>query len=535
MDYEDEKKLLEGLSPEVLAKLKPLLEQIVNKKENQIELAEQCVSRALGFNKGVNPIFHADMYKATHAAQIPEGTTFIQSYMEARSGDGLQNVVFFGLQFLLIELAKLTITQENVDEAEIVFAKTFFSSEIFNKAGWQKIVDNGGKLPIAIRALPEGIVVPRGTPLFTVETTNPEVPWIANWVETQILHVWHPITVASLAFKQRVELQSRILKEGFDADFANFMAKVSFIDFGMRGTTDLVACERAGAAVLTCFVGSDNTVGGMGLIQAYEGQDLPMESVFCSVPASEHMTMTIRGKSCEFESYANMLKVYPTGIVSVVSDSYDYNNAVENLWCSELKTLVLDRYEKAKAALPNLPHNVTIRPDSGDAITNIIFTLEKIAEVYGEKKSPNGNYRVVSDVFRVLQGDGINAESYPLLLDAIQEKGFSVTNIVAGSGGGLLQQLNRDTMRCAIKANCAIVDGEERQVNKETKGKVSKKGRLSVELENGVYKTYAEGKGNEDKNLLQLVFKDGVILRKATAKEVREKIDAAVQAEISRQ
>ena len=123
----------------------------------------------------------------------------------------------------------------------------------------------------------------------------------------------------------------------------------------------------------------------------------------------------------------------------------------------------------------------------------MVWTLGELYKAFGGEEK-NG-FKVLHPSVRIIQGDGISLETYPVLLDAVQAAGFSVTNVVVGSGGGLLQKVNRDTIRFAIKANYAVVDGEERAVQKETAGKKSKRGRLTVELEDGEYKTYQSGQG----------------------------------------
>lgn len=478
---------------------------------------------------GPNPIMFADMYKMTHASQLPPNTTSLLSYFEAREGAQYPNVVVFGLQFLLHELAATRITQAHVDEATSVFRQTFGSDGVFNREGWQRIVDDGGHFPVVIRALDEGSVVPPGNAIFTIENTNPRVPWITNWLETQLMHIWYPLTVASLAFHQRQVIEKALVREGFMPQAAAGIAKFSMVDFGMRGVSDLTAAARGGAAVLTSFASSDNTLGGKQLYDKYDGKGcgLELSEVFRSVPASEHMTITIWGREYEEIAYRNMLKTYPTGIISVVSDSYDYEYAVKALWCDKLLEAVKRRYRNAKEVKPDAPATLVIRPDSGDIVANIIMTLESVAAAYGESKTPKG-YRVVHESVRVIQGDGIDADTLDMVLNALQGSNWSATNVVFGSGGGLLQKVNRDTQRCAIKACAATVDGKERFINKETPGKRSKRGRLCVQIgENGCYETIAEGNGDSEKDLLQEVFRDGKILRFATVKSVRDAVDAA--------
>lgn len=515
-----------ALPAELLAKLQTLQEEIAKSDD------PDAMRRLIRTSLSTNPIMMADMYKASHASQLPADTTFILSFFEAREGAELPLIVNFGLQMILDEISAIRITSDHIDEAKEFFNATFSTKNIFNEEGWREIVANGGHIPVAIHALPEGMVVRPGVPLFTVENTNPKVPWIANWLETFLMHVWYPITVASLAFHQRQVLERKLSVEAVLPDSSiPDAAKLAFVDFGMRGVSSMTSAARAGAAVLTSFTSSDNALAGYELGKAYAENDY--SKVLGSIPAAEHMTITIHGKDGmsnlerEKQAFLNMLSVYPTGPVSVVSDSYNYRDAVEKLWCGELVEIVKTRFRKAKVADPKSFHTLVIRPDSGPMIDNVLFTLDKIADAYGYTQTANG-FKVVSQEVNVIQGDGIDLTTYSLLLDALHEHKWSVTNLVAGSGGGLLQKVNRDTLRCAIKASFVTVDGKNRGIQKETVGKKSKRGRLSVELEeDGEITVHEDGKGTPERNLLGLVFKDGKRLRTETLTDVRGRVDDA--------
>ncbi len=470
---------------------------------------------------GLNPLFNADMYKVTHHSQLPPDTEYIQSYFEARAGAALENVVVFGLQFLIHEIAAVRITKANVEEAEKVFNATF-PSQVFNKKGWMAIVDAGGHLPVRIRALPEGKVVRPGIPHFVVETTNPDVPWIGNWLETWLMHNWYTVTVATIAFHQRQTLESYLVTEGIDdAEVVKF-SKTAFVDFGMRGATTMQAAARGGAAVMTSFNSSDNALAGIQFAESYNADD--MNSVFSSIPAAEHMTVTIYGEEGEELAYKAILASTP-GPISVVSDSYNYKEAVKKLWCGSLRDVVKARYEKSidDGAIPAV---LVIRPDSGDMIENILFTLDMLAKAYGVT---GDEFRKVHDCVRIIQGDNITMETYETLLSALHKAKWSVTNIAVGSGGGLLQKVNRDTLKCAIKASLATVGGIERQICKKTPGKESKRGRITVECEEDTFVVKQEGKGDPDKDVLSVVYEDGKAIGCNSVKSVRNNVDSALR------
>jgi nicotinamide phosphoribosyltransferase len=250
----------------VLSKLDELIKSIAETAD------PDATRRFMRTRFSTNPIMMADMYKASHAAQLPNDTTFITSFFEAREGSELPHVVNFGLQMLIGEIAAIRICKEDVDEA--FFAKTFGADNIFNETGWREIVDGGGYLPVAIHALPEGMVVPPGTPLFTVENTNPKVPWIANWLETYRMNAWYPITVASVAFRQRQTLERYLaLQQVVPESSIASAAKLAFVYFGMRSVSSMTSAARAGAAVLTSFATSNSTLGGYELGKAYGEAD----------------------------------------------------------------------------------------------------------------------------------------------------------------------------------------------------------------------------------------------------------------------
>lgn len=480
-----------------------------------------------------NPIIDlADMYKTSHKDMYPEKMTVLQSYGEAREGSSIPHIVSFGMQVLVNELCGLRVTETHIQEAAVFFEATFGDKGVFERIrpGWQAIVDAGGYLPVRICALPEGTVVPPGTPLFTVESTNDKAPWVANWLETKLSHIWYTTAVASVAFALRQSLEARCIDEGMTpAEAAEHAKKAGICDFGLRGVECLDAGRRGGMAALTSSMSSDNTAG-MAAIQAHY-PDSPSSHSFkgigASIPAAEHSTITAHGKANELEAYKHILERFPTGPVSIVADSYDYHQAITTIFCGELKQAIDDRYAKAVKAVPDGFHAVVIRPDSGDMLKDVPFTLSELFRAFGGHVTAKG-FKVLHPSVRVIQGDGIDLESYPKLLAAVQEAGFSVTNIVAGSGGGLLQKVNRDTIRFAIKANSAVIDGEPREIQKETVGKKSKRGRLSVqEVADGEYKTFQSGTGDEGTNLIRMVYENGDAYHTERLADVRERIDAA--------
>ncbi|MFH4982297.1 hypothetical protein AB6A40_009006 [Gnathostoma spinigerum] len=389
-----------------------------------------------------NVLFLADSYKVTHHSQYPQGTTHIYSYFESRGGK-FPEVCFFGLQYILKRwLVGPVVTKEMVKEAKDFYRSHFENLDVFNEEGWNHIVDmHGGRLPLRIKAVPEGSVVPVRNVLFTVENTDPVVPWLTNWFETLLVQVWYPLTVCTNSRAQKAII-ARYLAETSDS-MESLPYKLH--DFGYRGSSSVESAAIGGAAHLVNFVGTD-TIAGLQLCRKYYSS--PMAGF--SVPAAEHSTITAWNKSGESAAYLNMLKQFPVGTVSVVSDSYDVFNAVSNIWGDELRQYVLDRANKGR---------LVIRPDSGDPSQVVLKVLALLAEKFPVEKNRKG-YRVLPPYLRIMQGDGVSYETIGKILEAVKKSGWSTDNVVFGTGGALLQKLDRDTQKCAFKCSHVIIDGE---------------------------------------------------------------------------
>lgn len=415
-----------------------------------------------------NPILSTDSYKLSHFAQYPKGTERVFSYIEARGSKipGVSEVVMFGLQPYLMKLDQIRVTQAHVDEAS-EFAEAH--GEPFNRAGWERIVNvHGGRLPVEIYAVPEGTPVPIGVPMVAVFNSDPELAWLTSYLETDILRaVWYGSTVATLSRECK-----RIIKAALDKSSEAPDAELPFKlhDFGFRGVSSFESASIGGAAHLVNFMGTD-TIAGIGYADEY------YQSGVCgfSIPAAEHSTMTMRGRFGEKDSYQAMIDAYakPGAIFAVVSDSYDLFNAVENIW---IGGGLFDQVKERGAT-------VVIRPDSGDPLTVPVEVIKLIAEKYGYTVNSKG-YKVLPDHVRVIQGDGITIDSLPVILRNLLDAGFSASNIAFGMGGGLLQQVNRDTFKFAMKASAAEIDGSWYDVFKDPvtdTGKKSKRGIVGAE------------------------------------------------------
>lgn len=459
-----------------------------------------------------NPILDTDSYKASHWLQYPSGTTGAFSYVESRGGR-YDRTVFFGLQAILKTRLATPVTHAMVDEATELLA---LHGEPFNEAGWRRIVDvHGGRLPVRIRAVPEGTVVPTHQALMTIENTDPECFWLPSYLETLLLRVWYPVTVATISWQVKQTLRAALEKT---SDNAAAELPFKLHDFGARGVSSQESAALGGLAHLVNFQGSDTLSAVLGG-RAWYGE--PMAAF--SIPAAEHSTITSWGREGEVEAYRNMLTRFgkPGGLFSVVSDSYDLFNAVRNLWGGVLRQAVVD----SGATL-------VVRPDSGDPVTIVAETLRLLDETFGSTVNGKG-YKVLNHV-RVIQGDGVNPVSIAAILDRIVADGFSAENLAFGMGGGLLQQLDRDTQKFALKCSAAKVDGRWIDVSKDPvtdPGKRSKAGRLMLLTDGaGAYRTVAAPEGFTPepgwRDAMVTVWEDGRLLVDQTLAEIRVRSEA---------
>lgn len=456
-----------------------------------------------------NLILQTDSYKFTHWRQYPPGTEFVYSYLESRGGMFGQTL-FFGLQYYLKEfLCGTVVNEEDVAEAQR-FVDRHLGAGLFNAAGWMHIVRrHGGRLPVIVKAVEEGSIVDVQNVLMTIENTDPLCWWLPNYLETLLLKVWYPITVATLSRAIRRVFLAALERSGDPA-----LIDFKLHDFGYRGVSSEETAGIGAAAHLINFKGTD-TVAGIRVLQKYYNS-AAMEGF--SIPAAEHSTITAWGREHEVEAYDNMLKQFPQGLVAVVSDSYNVYEAVEKLWGQALRQKVLERQG-----------TLVVRPDSGNPREVVLKVLEILGERFGYQTNAKG-YRVLNPKVRLIQGDGVNYWTIQDTLMAMNRTGWSADNITFGMGGALLQQLNRDTQQFAFKSSHVTVNGEDRDVFKdpvEGHDKASKRGRLALHFKNGAWSTHRlRGREDDPQDCLRPVFRDGELLVTLTVSEIRERANA---------
>ena len=467
-----------------------------------------------------NLLLNTDSYKASHWLQYPPNTDATFFYIESRGGL-YDRTVFFGLQAILKEYLTKPITHADVDEARDIFAA---HGEPFNETGWRYIVDHHkGLLPIRVRAVPEGTVVPTHQALVTVESTDPNAYWVPSYLETLLLRLWYPVTVATISWHAKQTIR-QFLERTSDDPVGQLPFKLH--DFGARGVSSAESAALGGAAHLVNFMGTD-TVSGLLAAKAFYHE--PMAGF--SIPAAEHSTITSWGREHEVDAYRNMLKQFakPGAIVAVVSDSYDIYHAIREHWGKTLKDEIIQSGA-----------TVVVRPDSGDPVEVVHQCIVLLDEAFGHTVNSKG-YKVLNYV-RVIQGDGINPNSIRAILERVTSDGYATDNVAFGMGGALLQQLNRDTQKFALKCSAARVNGQWIDVYKDPitdKGKQSKRGRMTLlqHKEYGTFKTIpiaADAASLDDiekpmgfEDAMRTVFEDGKIVNDYTFADIRKRADSA--------
>jgi len=468
-----------------------------------------------------NLLLSTDVYKLGHMQFYPPGTTKIYSYLVARSGKEIPHTVFYGLQYYIKEYLQQSITQQNVEEF-LEYRKNILGGTPEDvKQKVQSLVDLG-YLPIEIKAVEEGTVMPVKNVLMTITNTHPDFYWLVGFVESLLLKVWNTTTVASY------DLKIKRLVQKFSDETCDNSGHLPFQvhDFGYRGCSSEETAALSGSAHLLNFLGTD-TIPAVKLAKTYYNAQEP---VGLSVPATEHSVMCAYGQENELEAFNRVLDLNPSGIVSIVSDTY-------NLW--EVLTTFMN---KLKGRILNREGKVVIRPDSGDP--ELIICGDKDARIgtpayhgalqildhqFGHTVNEKG-FKVLNPKVGLIYGDGMYFDRFEKILTRMKEMGYASSNLVVGIGGLLLQQHSRDEQGFAIKATYAEVNGEQRELLKDPitdSKKKSHKGLLSlIKTDSGEYITISRCSWEEEaQGELKTVFKDGVLVKEITFDQIKKNIE----------
>lgn len=440
-----------------------------------------------------------DSYKITHHYFYPKGTKKIYSYLESRVGAEFNKTIFYGLQYIIKKYLKgKVVSQEKIDEADNLM-QTHLGEGIFNREGWQYILDEfDGMLPIEIKAVPEGTPVDVGNVLMTVENTDDKCYWLVNYLESLLLQVWYPSTIATLSAEVRKLANFYLDVTGSDKSNLDFMLH----DFGYRGATSTESSMLCGSAHLLSFSGTD-TIPALTIPENYYNDS---EVYGFSVQATEHSVMTSLGQDGEIQQALNVIENAKNGILSMVIDSYDYRNFLRQASTegSELNDAILK-------FLSIDGNKVVFRPDSGEPVSTTIDCLNILESGFGSYDTESG-YKVFDANIGFLWGDGLNYHKIRDILFAMKSNGWAAENIIFGMGGGLHSSVNRDTQRNAFKCSAQLRDGQWFDIFKNPldSSKKSKTGRFKLIEDDGSFKTISIDDEGDD--ILRTVFKDGKLL-----------------------
>ncbi|AFO71675.1 nicotinamide phosphoribosyltransferase [Caulobacter phage phiCbK] len=457
-----------------------------------------------------NLIADTDSYKLGHWLLYRDGCTTVYSYIESRGGR-YPKVMLAAFQRLLFQKLGKPVTRADVEEmAAFVPAHGL----PFNRDGWEIILNEyGGYLPLRIKAVPEGVMIPIRNALISVENLDPRLPWLTSYFETMILRdVWTASTIAA-----RVNGIATRIKSFWEANSDTPMSPFAFLDFSSRGTMGYDHSVLAGIAHLFHFQGSDNVPGVRAANINYFS-----EMSGYSVLASEHSISCAFGRDNDDDYIDHCLnKVPPGSIFSLVGDTWDIFRFAGKL--TERKELIANK-------------NLTpvCRPDSGDLFKVIPPVVQTLAAGFGTQKNSHG-LDVLNLGAKALQGDGMNENTHmdPFIL--ARNIGVAPDSIITAAGGGLATgDLDRDTNKWAMKSSAQEINGEWVEIYKDPitdPGKVSKKGKLAlVTTEDGRFETITVHEGDVvEHDLLDEVFNTGKVLEPATLDQIRERVAAGYE------
>lgn len=488
----------------------------------------------------MNPLLLTDGYKVDHRRQYPDKTTLVYSNWTPRKSriEGLDEVVFFGLQYFIkkyiIHDFDTHFFKQPKEEVVKKYARRINNYLGENQVGTKHIEDlhDLGYIPMVFKALPEGASVPLRVPMFTMYNTIPEFFWLTNYFETLLSAViWLPCNSATIAREYRKVLDKYAEETSSVPDFVNWQGH----DFSMRGMGGIEAAVTSAAGHLLSFTGSD-TIPAIDFFEEYYKANSDTELIAGSVAATEHSVMCMGTTEGECETFKRLItEVYPKGIVSIVSDTWD-------LW-----KVLTDYLPRLKEEIISREGKVVIRPDSGDPVDIICGNpngkteqekkgvIELIWDVFGGSINEKGFKELVPQI-GAIYGDSITVARAIQICERLKAKGFASTNVVLGIGSFTYQYNTRDTFGFAMKATYGEVDGEGRAIFKDPitddGTKKSAKGLMKIDLVDGVYHLKDNVSWEEEKQgELKEVFRDGKLLSDQSLTDIRILVSTGISIE----
>ena len=482
----------------------------------------------------MNGLLLTDGYKTGHHKQYPKGTQEVYSNWTPRSNKyapmGCEKIVSFGQQYVLkwmhtyfddnfFSKPKSEVCNEIKEELSL------YLGEEYDVTHFEALHDLG-YLPIRVKSLPEGTEVPVRVPMVTVVNTHEDFFWVTNFLETIFsTMLWQPMTSASIALNYKRIFRKWTIKTNRAAlDFIDFQGH----DFSMRGMGGLESALASGMGHASVFMGSDTLPVISGLRKYYNAEGF----IVGSVNATEHSVMCAGTKDDEIATFKNLMETYPTGILSVVSDTWDLWKVLTE-YLPQLKEQILNREGK-----------LVIRPDSGDPVDIICGTsstigsgtpqekgvVELLWDVFGGEVNEQG-FKVLDDHIGAIYGDSITSDRAEQICERLHDKGFASTNVVLGIGSFTYQFNTRDTFGFAMKATSVIVDNKRREIFKDPITddgvKKSAKGLVKISIENDTYVLKDQVSEEEEKQgELQVIYENGKLYNEVTLSEIRDRINS---------
>ena len=484
----------------------------------------------------MNGLLLTDGYKTGHHQQYPKGTEEVYSNWTPRSNKyapkGCDKVVSFGQQYVFKWLhdyfqdnffskPKAQVCNELKEELSM-----YLGTE-YDVTHYEELHDLQ-YLPIRVKSLPEGVEVPIRVPMVTVVNTDKKFYWITNFLETILsTMLWQPMTSASIALRYKRIFKDWTLKtDKENLGFIDFQGH----DFSMRGMGGLQSAISSGMGHGAVFLGSDTLPVISSLRKYYNAEGF----VVGSVNATEHSVMCAGTKDDEIGTFRHLMDTYPTGILSVVSDTWDLWKVLTK-YLPELKEEVLARDGK-----------LVIRPDSGDPVDIICGetrtlgaklpkdkgVVELLWDIFGGTVNDQG-FKVLDTHIGAIYGDSITTERAENICQRLHDKGFASTNVVLGIGSFTYQFNTRDTFGFAMKATSVVVNGERREIFKDPITddgvKKSAKGLVKVDKVNNEYVLVDQvTTAQENEGELQIIYEDGKFVNQVTLQEIRDRINASI-------
>lgn len=475
-----------------------------------------------------------DFYKISHRACYPPGTEYIYSTWTPRASrmKDVTEVVHFGTQAFikdkLIDLFNREFFGRPKAEVVAEYVRIVKNTLGDPNPHTQHIEDlhDLGYLPLSIKALPEGAIVPLRVPMLTIQNTDKRFFWLTNYIETLAsCELWQPSTSATIAREYRKILDKAALETVGNTEFVQFQGH----DFSMRGMSSLSSALSSGMGHLTQFVGTD-TVPAIQAAEHFYGANVEKEMVGTSIPATEHSIQCAYGDDMEY--YRNMInRVHPNGFVSIVSDGYDFWDVIGRV------------IPALKADIMKRDGRVVVRPDSGDPVKIVCGdpeapvgslehkgAIEALWDTFGGTLTEKG-YKLLDSHIGLIYGDAITLRRAEEIVTRLAEKGFASINVVFGVGSYTYQHNTRDTFGFALKSTLCVINGVEKPIFKDPKTddgtKKSQKGRVVVLKAPGEDYSLVQGFGLNDvihADELREVFRDGKLISSCTLAEIRDRL-----------